>query len=175
MNNLIKQKGFALLYAILLSGVVLTIGVILMNIITKELIYSSIGRNSEVSYYYVASSGRECLFYYDSKDKFAKVSISEGVRTYSYRSGNVDISCFGGSITMNNLGNGTFSYSGNLNIDGQERLMKLTINKNIECLNGGNCSGDDLVDRYGTVITSEGYSGASGVPRLTKRVAVYVY
>lgn len=62
MNNFVKnRKGFALLYALLLSGAVLSVGVILMNIITKQLIYSSVSRSSETAYYYLANSGRECL------------------------------------------------------------------------------------------------------------------
>ena len=62
-NILFKKQGFALLYAILISGVIALIGVLLVNIITKQLVFSSLARDSEISYYYLANSGRECLEY----------------------------------------------------------------------------------------------------------------
>lgn len=54
-----KREGFVILYAVIITTVVLVVGVSLMNIITKQLVLSSIGRNAKVAYY-AALSGREC-------------------------------------------------------------------------------------------------------------------
>lgn len=54
-----KDKGFVILYAVIITTVVLIVGVSLMNIMTKQLVLSSISRNAKVSYY-AALSGRAC-------------------------------------------------------------------------------------------------------------------
>ncbi len=58
-----NQSGFALLYAVLLTGVILAIGLGLSSILTKQIVLSSIGSNSQVAYY-AANSGKECVFYW---------------------------------------------------------------------------------------------------------------
>jgi len=64
-----KKSGFALLYAILLTSVVLVVGVALINIITRQLILTSLNRNSQIAYYN-ATSVRHCLDFYDEKEYF---------------------------------------------------------------------------------------------------------
>jgi hypothetical protein len=171
MKNLKRKKGFALLYAILLTGAILTIGVALMNIITKELIYSSVSRNSEVSFYYIANSGKECLLYHNITGVFAPYNRATG--KFELASTGFSISCFGQPISMTKNG-AEFIFSGNIDIDGQSRLVNLSIYKNIPCLNDGDCSGPALKDRFGTVIRVDGFSGVSGSGRLTKRTIVSV-
>ncbi|MFA6274665.1 MAG: hypothetical protein WCX70_00710, partial [Candidatus Paceibacterota bacterium] len=61
-NN--KNKGFTLLYAILLTSAVLVVGVSLINIITRQLILTSLNKNSQIAYYN-ARSVVDCLNYYD--------------------------------------------------------------------------------------------------------------
>jgi hypothetical protein len=58
-----NTSGFALLYAVLLTGVILAIGLGLSSILTKQIILSSIGSNSQVAYY-AANTGKECVFYW---------------------------------------------------------------------------------------------------------------
>lgn len=54
-----KDRGFVLLYALLVASVVLIVGLTLSNIILKQLIISSISREMNQAYY-VANAGREC-------------------------------------------------------------------------------------------------------------------
>ena len=54
-----KNRGFVLLYALLVASVVLVIGLTLSNIIVKQLIISSISREMNNAYY-AANTGREC-------------------------------------------------------------------------------------------------------------------
>jgi hypothetical protein len=72
MSNILRKKGFVLLYALLVAGVVLAIGMSLSGIISKQIQLSSIGRMSRVAYY-AADSGRGCgMFWW----KYGGTSIS---------------------------------------------------------------------------------------------------
>ena len=55
-----SDKGFVLLYALLVSSIVLVIGLTLSNIILKQLIISSISREMNAAYY-ASNAGRECI------------------------------------------------------------------------------------------------------------------
>lgn len=59
MNNIFNNKGFVLLYALLVAGIVLAIGMSLSGIISKQIQLSSIGKMSRIAYY-AADSGRNC-------------------------------------------------------------------------------------------------------------------
>jgi hypothetical protein len=68
------SRGFTLLLAVLISGVLLALGLALYNIAVKELILASAGRDSQFAFY-AADAGRECALYWDSKhDAFAPAS-----------------------------------------------------------------------------------------------------
>lgn len=58
-----NNSGFVLLYAVLVSGIILSVGLSLMNLITKQITLSSIGRNSQFAYY-AADAGKRCAFYW---------------------------------------------------------------------------------------------------------------
>lgn len=59
-----STTGFALLFAILASSVLLSIGAAIWNIAFKEVLLSSFGRESQ-SAFYVADTAIECAFYHD--------------------------------------------------------------------------------------------------------------
>lgn len=67
-------RGFTLLLAVLISGILLALGFALFNIASKELLLSSVGRDSQFAFY-AADSGIECALYWDAKqDAFATTS-----------------------------------------------------------------------------------------------------
>jgi len=72
-----KKRGFAMLFAVLVSSVLLSIGLSIFNLTVKELLLSSSGRESQFSFY-AADSGVECVLYWDFKgqDIFATSSSS---------------------------------------------------------------------------------------------------
>lgn len=173
VNYLNNKKGFALIYAILLTGSVLIVGVILMNIITKQLIFSSVSRNSETSYYYAANSGRECLNYYAGihpKDFYKKTS--KAVTFYE----EANISCFDQDITMikDQAVGAKQSYkleNSPLDLDGNK--IELFVTFNADCIRRqATCTGDSLEDRSIAVMKAIGYSGS--LSRQTKRIAIQV-
>ncbi|HJL55715.1 MAG: hypothetical protein QGH85_00950 [Candidatus Pacebacteria bacterium] len=59
-----KKKGFALLYSVLIASVLLAIGLAIFNITIKELLLSSLGRDSQFAFY-AADTGAECALYWD--------------------------------------------------------------------------------------------------------------
>ncbi|MFQ5661814.1 MAG: hypothetical protein ACE5F2_00995 [Candidatus Paceibacteria bacterium] len=61
-----KNKGFALLYSVLVASVLLAIGLAIFNITIKELLLSSLGRDSQFAFY-AADTGAECALYWDFK------------------------------------------------------------------------------------------------------------
>lgn len=60
------EKGFTLLVAVLVSGVLMAIGLAIFNITIKEVLLSSTGRDSQFAFY-AADSGIECALYWDLK------------------------------------------------------------------------------------------------------------
>ncbi|MEK7589834.1 MAG: hypothetical protein AAB475_01100 [Patescibacteria group bacterium] len=66
-----KHKGFAMLYAVLVSSILLSIGLAIFNLTVKELLLSSLGRDSQFAFY-AADTGAECALYWDFQgDAFA--------------------------------------------------------------------------------------------------------
>lgn len=89
-----KQKnnqGFALLFSVLLSSLLLAIGLSIFNITLKELALSTATARS-VNALYAADSGRECALYWDEK--------SENVPTVVVGSTGGTITCNGSNIVL---------------------------------------------------------------------------
>lgn len=59
-----KKSGFAMLFAVLVSSILVAIGISMFNISIKELIVATSARDSEISYY-AADSAKECVIYWD--------------------------------------------------------------------------------------------------------------
>jgi hypothetical protein len=178
-NKNFKKKGFALLYAILLSGSVLTVGIILMNIITKQLVYSSVNRNSELAYYYAANSGRECLDYFAGQNYNRTFYSKNKLGDFTFKNP-VRLKCLGqNQITFN--GPNRDASNPNLQIYTSSDLtmgnssVKLTVTFNEQCLkNPVSCAQKtSLTERYGTVMVADGFSSAPN-SKMAKRTAISV-
>ncbi len=61
-----KKGGFVLLFAVLVSSVVLAIGTGIFNIAIKELALSRASRDSQFAFF-AADTGAECAFFWDRK------------------------------------------------------------------------------------------------------------
>lgn len=62
--NSSKSHGFAILYAVLMVSIVLTISLTLLDITFKQLVLSSINKESKLAYY-AAVSAFNCVLYWD--------------------------------------------------------------------------------------------------------------
>src|SRR3989344_457522 len=63
-----SKRGFTLLIAVLVSGVLLGLGFAIFNIVSKEVILSSAGKESQFAFY-SADTGVECALYWDLKQE----------------------------------------------------------------------------------------------------------
>ncbi len=97
-----NQKGFTLLFAVLLSVLVLAVGASVINIAMKQVILTGIGRESQFAFY-AANTGVECALYWDYRDArvFATSSLFEGYTDESDKGG---ITCAKESIYMQDDG-----------------------------------------------------------------------
>lgn len=99
-----KNKGFALLFSVLISSLLLTIGLSIFGIALKELAISTATRQS-VHAFYAADSGRECALYWDTK-------VGRIPDLFSLTSG--DIKCAGKSINVTGSYTPTLGYFSSL-------------------------------------------------------------
>lgn len=60
-----EQKGFAVLFAVLTSSLLVTIGISIYGISIKELTMSTSAKDSQTAFY-AADSARECALYWDN-------------------------------------------------------------------------------------------------------------
>jgi len=59
MSKIKNKKGFVILYAVVVASVVSISGILLSNIVVKQLILSSIGKETQFAYY-ASNVGDEC-------------------------------------------------------------------------------------------------------------------
>ncbi len=64
-----KPRGFTLFIALIMTAVILSVGLALLNVSYKQVILASTTKNSALSFYH-ADSGIECALFWDSKLAF---------------------------------------------------------------------------------------------------------
>lgn len=162
-----QQKGFALLYAILLTGAILSVGVILMNIITKQLLFSRLNRESEATYYYLANSGRECLRKAIIESKFVEVGETSTII------GSSKINCFNKNIDLSLSADRKTLVAKNVRVENaSDKQVDFSVTINTDCLDGLNTCSSSGRDSYSYFAQVDGHSGDSG--RGVRRTAIYV-
>ena len=68
------QRGFTLLLAVLISSILIALGSAIFDIVSKQIILSSAGRESQFAFF-AADTGVECALYWDRKhDAFSTTS-----------------------------------------------------------------------------------------------------
>lgn len=98
------QKGFTLLIAVILTSVLLSVGLALLDVAYKQVVLSSTAKQSQTAFY-AADSALECALYWDQQ---------EGA--FAYGSPSSSVSCTGVSFPVtasisNNVQKATFSVS----------------------------------------------------------------
>ncbi len=98
------QKGFTLLFAILVSILILAVGASIISIALKQVILSGAGRESQYAFY-AANTGLECALYWDLNGALiddngeARYVFPPPNSEGSRRTDLSDISCAGTNIT----------------------------------------------------------------------------
>ncbi len=101
------SRGFAMLFSVLLSSLLISIGLSIFNISLKEVDVSSSARDSQIAYY-AADSARECAVYWDiKKGAFPACIDGSGSMCDQYNidikaSDPIEIKCGGSNIEIFN-------------------------------------------------------------------------
>ena len=106
-NNKLKH-GFTLLLSILVVSVILSVGLGIFDIMTKELKLSGLGRESQIAFY-AADAGIECFFYWEIKHPDLV-----GTAFSYYDSNPPTIKCAGNSFSIPAQSNGPYNLNINL-------------------------------------------------------------
>lgn len=83
-----RQRGFTLLLATLTASLLLLLGASIFGLIKKEVILSSLGRDSQFAFY-AADSGAECALYWDFRQNLFSSSTPPTVITCDGQTVNV--------------------------------------------------------------------------------------
>jgi len=73
-----QQRGFTLLLAALVSSIVLALGISIFGLVQKQLILSSIGRDSQLAFY-AADTAAECALYWDVRHRLFPTTTPKAV------------------------------------------------------------------------------------------------
>lgn len=104
-SSLQKNKGYTLLFAVLVSSLVLSVGISILNISRKEFLLSSSARES-TSAFYAADSALECAVYQDDRyDRFSAGNFLTGAACNN--TGNIAV--------ITNSPSGVYTFDVNLN------------------------------------------------------------
>lgn len=141
-----QQRGFTLIIAVLVSGLLLTIGFAIFNITTKQLILASSSTNSQVAFA-AADTALECALFWDQKQDAFALQNSLGSIICDGQTASISSSRSGNQYTR------TFS----LTLDSGARCAQVTVLKQT----GGAGS---------TVINASGFNTCNDAnPRKTER------
>ncbi|MEI6480191.1 MAG: hypothetical protein WCO12_01550 [bacterium] len=180
INKKIKPNlvsGFTILFAVLVSSIVLALGLGIVAITMKEVQLSGAGRDSQLSFY-AADSGAECGFYWDLKgENFATSSVG-GISVNNLSS----MTCAGGEnlnqdkpSDISGIAKGVDSGSGSLDATTTFWIYMATTNGNV-----GDPSkpcaqvqvgkhADSVGGQIRTIIDSRGYNTCADNPRRLER------
>lgn len=84
-----QSRGFTLLLATLIASLLLILGAAIFSIIKKEIVLSSLGRDSQFAFY-AADTGAECALYWDFRfDTFSTTTPYSGATCAGSTLGNI--------------------------------------------------------------------------------------
>ncbi len=164
MHNFKSNRGFVLLYAVLVSSIVITVGLLLANILLKQLVIASTARDAKIAYY-AADSGRDCaLFWINELGPY--LFDSDITITCNNRSVDISINDFDSPIARGNSFNYRVTLPGSGNIP--KRCADVEVYHGVPDVDSG--APDDDLSVLATV-RAYGYSGDcdSTSPRLVQR------
>jgi hypothetical protein len=77
-----NNKGFTLMLAVLVASLLMSLGLSMFNIAQKEIILSTVGRDSQFAFY-AADTGSECALYWDFLGAFSVGTTTATCAGYS--------------------------------------------------------------------------------------------
>lgn len=92
------QKGFVVLFAMLVSSIILLISAGIYNIVQKQVVLSSYARESQRAFY-AADAAIDCALFYDISNRIEKSAFPVGVTNFP----STKISCAGKEVKVSFL------------------------------------------------------------------------
>ncbi len=99
-KNILKEKGFTLLFAVLVSTLIISISATVISIALRQTIISGTSRESQFAFY-ATNTALECAFYWDVigvEGAITGVVFPAPSETRINASESADITCSGGNI-----------------------------------------------------------------------------
>lgn len=135
------NRGFILPFAVLLSGVILSIGLAVFNIIIKGVVLSSSGRESQFAFY-AADTASECALYWDAKKGIFATSSQSSVYSGSASCTEVSIMPFTSVVGNATAATTTFNIVSS-NYCAKVTVAKYGLNTKIESEGFNTCNTSD--------------------------------
>lgn len=115
------NRGFTLLLAVLISSILIALGGAIFDIVSKELVLSSSGRESQFAFF-AADTGVECALYWD----YQHAAFSSTSPLSTIQCGGVDAAV---TRTPDGPGNPTFVATASFIIDGGPPCVDVKVTK----------------------------------------------
>ncbi len=96
-NN--REKGFAVLFSILLASFLITLGISIFTISLKEIQIATSARDSQIAYY-VADSARECALYWGAKQGVFPICLDDTCTNKNTPIFSPRVTCNGNDVTL---------------------------------------------------------------------------
>src|SRR3989344_4377062 len=167
------KTGFTILLSVLVVSIVLSAGLGIFGVMTRELKLSGIGRESQLAFY-AADAGIECFFYWEIKHP----GLADSAFGY-YNSNPPTVSCAGNSFAIPARSNGPYNL--NLNLSNNS-CAKIKVSKNglittVES-KGYNTDCDSIspfkVERAIQLVSTKKEGGTAGAPGVPSNVQAKV-
>ena len=117
IKNLKNNKGYTLLFAVLVASVVLSVGISILTISKKEFLLASSARDSS-SAFYAADSGIECTSYLDFNGQLSTSTPN-------------DVSCGNYSVIVTFIGENPYVADFEIPMPNLQSCAKVTITKTV--------------------------------------------
>lgn len=136
-----RARGFILPFSVILSGVLLSMGLAVFNIVIKEIILSSSARDSQFAFY-AADTGGECALYWDAKFGIFATSSQSAPYTGAASCGGVSIMPFTSVVGNATAATTTFVFA-NENYCARVTVAKYGLNTKVESEGFNTCNTSD--------------------------------
>jgi len=92
-----EGEGFVVLFAVVLSSIILSVALGVANIASKELIFTTSAKNSNEAFY-AAGTGAECALYYDQT---SVITATGNALAFGQPTSDVITECAGTAVNLN--------------------------------------------------------------------------